>query len=221
DQVVHPKHGAGKIVGVEQLELIEGFENYYVIEMEEKRLTVRVPFRKMEALNIRPVMSPSRLQKVLNTLHDAPRRLATDYKTRQARLREKLGTGRPSKIAEVVRDLTWHKRNKTLASSDARLLDHGREVLTTEIALVTDTEPTEARQIINTVLVSDDDDQEIGVDALVPSTVPTADLKALTRCPNTDELITDQALVHYSTSNSSLRWWLCPACQGWHTLTTG
>ncbi|MDX1521772.1 MAG: CarD family transcriptional regulator, partial [Anaerolineae bacterium] len=72
DQVVHPKHGAGEIVGVEQLELVEGFENYYVIEMEEKRLTVRVPFRKMEALNIRPVMSPSRLQKVLNTLHDAP-----------------------------------------------------------------------------------------------------------------------------------------------------
>jgi len=155
DYVVHPQHGAGQITGAEQLELIEGFEHYYIIEFEEKNLIVRVPIRKMEELGVRPVITHSRLKRILETLRDTPSRLSADHKTRQTRITEKLKTGRPLKIAEVIRDLTWRKRQDRLSSADSRLLDRGRELLSTEIALVTDTEPAEVQQTITDALADD------------------------------------------------------------------
>ena len=52
DKVVYPRHGVGQITGREQLDLVEGFEHYYVIEILGKSLTVRIPVRKMEELGI-------------------------------------------------------------------------------------------------------------------------------------------------------------------------
>jgi CarD family transcriptional regulator len=152
DQVVHPTHGTGQITAEEQLELVEGFENYYVIEVGDRGLVVRVPRRKMEELGVRPVMARSKLTRVMDTLRDTPYRLSTNFKTRQARVKEMLKTGLPLKIAEVVRDLTWRKHRKTLSAADARLLDQGMDLLSSEIALVTNKEPFDAHQTISNIL---------------------------------------------------------------------
>jgi CarD family transcriptional regulator len=154
DQIVHPQHGAGQITGVKQLELLENFEHYYVVEIGENGLVVYVPIRKMEEFGVRPVMPRSKLGRVLDTLRSTPRRLSTDFKVRQARIRKKLKTGHTLRIAEVVRDLTWRKRQTHLSQNDSLLLDRGRELLVTELALATNTELTEVHEMINTALAS-------------------------------------------------------------------
>lgn len=154
DQVAHPKHGAGQITDIEQLELVDGFKRYYVIEVGDKGLTLRIPIRKSEELGVRPVISSSRLDRVLETLRSAPQRLPASYQIRQTRLQAKLKTGRPLKIAELVRDLTWRKRQAKLSITDMRLLKRGRELLALEIALVTNRELFEAHNIIDTALIS-------------------------------------------------------------------
>jgi CarD family transcriptional regulator len=152
DEVVYPRHGVGRITGMERLDLVEGFERYYVIEIPDKGLTVRVPVRKMDELGLRPVMSRSKLARVLEALRAAPRLLSEDYKQRQAGVRERLETGAPLRIAEVVRDLTWHERRAHLTRADSDLLAWGREFLSAEMALVTGTEVTDARQMIDSAL---------------------------------------------------------------------
>jgi CarD family transcriptional regulator len=208
DQVVHPKFGAGEITGVEQLELVEGFDNYYVIAIGDRGLVLRVPIRKMEELGVRPVMTPSRLDRVLETLRSTPARLSTDFKTRQARIKEKLKTGRPLKIAEVVRDLTWHKRQSHLSPTDTRLLNQGQEVLATEIALVTDTKLFEARQMIDTALT---DTVNSEGDAPEP-----AQQQEQSYCPTTGQPVKQNELEHFTMLDKQLIWWRCPACQGMH-----
>jgi len=181
DRVVHPKHGAGKISGIEQLELVEGFEHYYVIEIGDNGLVVRVPIRSMEELGVRPVMSRSRLDHVLDTLHSTPRRLSSNFKVRQARIKEKLKSNRPMKIAEVIRDLAWRKQESHLSPTDARLLNHGQEMLATEIALVTNAELFEARQMINTALTNSEDgegDEEESAQTHQQTTHPSYQLEA-------------------------------------------
>jgi CarD family transcriptional regulator len=152
DQVVHPKHGAGQITGQKQLKLVEGFENYYVIEVGDKGLVVHIPMRKMEELGVRPIMARSKLARVMDTLRDTPYRLSENFKTRQARVKEKLKTGLPLEIAEVVRDLTWRKHHASLSAADARLLDQGLDLLSAEIALVTNKEPRDAHKTISNTL---------------------------------------------------------------------
>lgn len=153
DKVVYPRHGVGRITGEEQLDLVEGFERYFVIEILDKGLTVHVPMRKMEELGVRPVMSRAKLARVLESLRGTPDPLSEDYRKRQAGVREKLETGGPLRIAEMVRDLTWHERRAHLTKADTELLARGREFLSAEIASLTGTEVTQAKQMIDAALM--------------------------------------------------------------------
>jgi len=154
DKVMYPSRGAGRIIGEEHQELVNGFEHYYVIEIRGKRLTLRVPMRKMGDLGVRPVMPQDKLARVWDTLRSAPRRLSEDFKERQEQVRQKLQTGRPLEVAEVVRDLTWRERYAYLTKADSELLAKGRELLATEMALVMDKEVFEAEQMINAALAA-------------------------------------------------------------------
>jgi CarD family transcriptional regulator len=160
DKVVHPQHGPGRIVAVAHKELVEGFEHYYIIESFANQATWYVPIRQMEELGVRPVMSGDKLTLVLATLRGAPKRLAKDFKKRQQRIREKLGTARPEKIAEAVRDLTYRGRQDYLTKVDQDLLDQGREFLASEMAVAADTEVVEAHAQMDAALSNGTSDSE-------------------------------------------------------------
>jgi CarD family transcriptional regulator len=152
DKIMHPKFGAGRITGESHRELVEGFEHYYVINVVGTGATAYVPVRKMDELGVRQVMSRDKLGQVFNTLRGTPCELSTDYKQRQARVQEQLQTRRPLQVAEAVRDLTWHRIRKRLTQKDETLLNQGRELLASEMALATDTQIADAEQTIETVL---------------------------------------------------------------------
>ena len=154
DKIVHPHYGAGTITGVEQLDLIAGYERYYVIDMFEKQLTVRVPVRKVDELGIRKVMSSEILDRVLNTLRDIPDPLPEEYKTRQSEVRKRLQAGQPLETAAVVRDLFWHGQLDHLTKTDVVLLDQGRNLLAVEMALASDSDIAVVHQRIDAALAS-------------------------------------------------------------------
>jgi RNA polymerase-interacting CarD/CdnL/TRCF family regulator len=101
---------------------------------------------------MRPVMSQDKLAGVLATLRAVPRRLSKDFKKRQGRIREKLATARPIKIAETIRDLTWRRHQKHLTKVDKELLERGRNFLAAEMAMVTDTDEVYVHQELDAVL---------------------------------------------------------------------
>jgi RNA polymerase-interacting CarD/CdnL/TRCF family regulator len=152
DKVVHPKRGAGTITGIEHHELVEGFEDYYVIEIRAQGLTLYVPMDMVDHLGVRPVVSKPRVDQVLDVLGERPGRLPDGYKLRQASVREKLGTGSAMQIAETVRDLVGHEQRAHLTRVDKRLLEEGREFLAGEIALITESEILEAQEAIEVAL---------------------------------------------------------------------
>ena len=153
DSVVFPKRGIGQITRLESLDLVEGFERYYVIEIPDG-LTVRIPVRKAAELGVRLVMSRAKLAHVLKELRSSPRPLSEDYRERQDWVRERLASGVPIRIARIVRDLTWHERRAHLTQADTDLLARGRDFLSAEIAVVTGTGAVDARQTINDALMA-------------------------------------------------------------------
>lgn len=153
DKVVHPMHGPGRITSVRHQELVKGFKHYYVVEtLGNKELTVFVPVRTVDEIGMRPVMGRDELTRVWDTLGSVPQELPDDYRERQGAIREKLRTGYPVKIAEVLRDLTWHRGLDHLTEADLRLLDRGRELLAGEVALVIATEVGQANDAIDAAL---------------------------------------------------------------------
>ncbi len=152
DKVMHPQYGPGQIVGVEHRELVEGFEHYYVIELLADN-TLYVPIRKMDELGVRRVMSQAKFARVLDTLRSAPRRLSKDFRERQQRIREKVATARPIKVAEAVRDLTGRRQRGHLTKVDRDLLKRARELLAAEMAMATGTDILHAHRTMDTALM--------------------------------------------------------------------
>jgi CarD family transcriptional regulator len=152
DKIMHPNFGAGKITAETNRELVQGFEHYFVIKVIRTDATAYVPKRKMEELGVRSVMSRDRMDQVLDTLRGEPNELPWDYKPRQAGIEEKLVTRRPVKIAEAIRDLSWHQKVKKLTKRDEDLLAKGKDLLATEMALLSECEFADSYQMIDAVL---------------------------------------------------------------------
>jgi CarD family transcriptional regulator len=152
DKVVHPHHGPGRITSIAHKEFLDGKKRYYVINIPVHDLTVYVPRRNADEVGIRPAVKRRKLTEVLETLQNEPHELPDDYKERQEQVEEKLRTGLVLKLAEVVRDLTWHRHRAHLTKRDTDLLEQGRERLAAEMALVMSTEISDASETIDGTL---------------------------------------------------------------------
>ena len=152
DKVVHPRRGPGRIVDVERQSFLDEAKRYYVIDMPASALTVRIPVRRVDEVGLRPAMTRKKLARVLEILHGRPRGLPADHKERQERVRERVQTARPIRMAEAVRDLTWHGRMAHLTKTDAELLKTVQDFLAAEIALASDTQVSEANETIEIAL---------------------------------------------------------------------
>ncbi len=153
EHVVHPAHGAGTIVDIQEQELIEGFSQYYVIKFSDKNLTVSVPVRRTKEIGLRDIMTSDKYDQILATLCDRPNQLPKDYKERKHVLADLIQSGRPVKVAEALRELTWRREDKHLTMADSRMLDQARTMLVEEIALATDSNPLDIESAIEKALL--------------------------------------------------------------------
>ena len=51
--VVYPKHGVGEIVSLENMEISSIKTHFYVVKMEQAKLTIRVPLDKQNEVGLR------------------------------------------------------------------------------------------------------------------------------------------------------------------------
>jgi CarD family transcriptional regulator len=148
ETVVHPGHGPGEVVGVQELSCLGRNGSYYRIRLLGEMGTVWVPVENAEQQGVRRLVRKSRLREVWRLLRDQPSDLPSDHNKRYAQLRDKIENGSVCDIAQALRDLQWknvHVRKMTLEGK--RLYDKGMRLLATEIALVrgSDTETVESK----------------------------------------------------------------------------
>jgi CarD family transcriptional regulator len=160
DKVVHPHYGAGQITGIVVQELADGVEPCYMIKIPEQGLTLYVPVETAKELGLRPVMSKTHLRRVLRTLRDEASPLPEDFKERQEQIGEALKTGETIQIAEAVRDLTWHKHHVRVTKRDQDLLDRGRDMLASEMALASDTDISDVSATLDEALAATQEDKD-------------------------------------------------------------
>jgi len=152
DKVVHPHHGPGIITSAEQKDLMEGQEQYYVIEIPDQGLTLHIPQHRMSVTGVRPAVSDEQLGTVLDILQGEPDQLPDDHRVRQEQVWDKLKTNEPVQVAETVRDLMWHQQQAHLTKKDTEYLDRARKMLAAEMALVNSSEVAEANRTIETIM---------------------------------------------------------------------
>ena len=123
--IVHPAHGAGTIVGVQEQELVEGFQRYYVIRFADKRLTVRVPQRRTTELGLRRVMGTAKCEEVFGVLSSLPKQLPNNFKDRRRAVEKLIHSGKPLMVAEALRELSWRRETEAVEQSGFGVADTG------------------------------------------------------------------------------------------------
>ena len=73
ETVVYPKHGVGEIVKIESMEIANIKTMFYVVKMEQSKLTIRVPIEKKEEVGLRKISSKKIINEVYEVLKLKPK----------------------------------------------------------------------------------------------------------------------------------------------------
>ena len=150
--VVYPKHGVGEIIKIESMEVSSIKAKFYVVKMEQSKLTIRVPLDKQNEVGLRKISSKKIIDEVFNTLKLKPKIRRIMWSRRAQEYDAKIFSGDPIKIGELVRDLFRKNSQPEQSYSERQMFQVALERLAREVAAVEKTDYFQATEKIETTL---------------------------------------------------------------------
>ena len=152
EQVVHPQHGVGQVVRLEERGFGSGVKRmYYEVSIPGTGSTLWVPCDP-PSYGLRSLADRAEIERCRRVLASRPAPLTDDPRTRQAHLAERLKGGTIRVQCEVVRDLYAFGEHKSLYGSMAGFFRQTQNVLCEEWALVEGVTPEQAAQEVASLL---------------------------------------------------------------------
>ena len=152
DTVVHPEHGAAVIQELREKEFLGEKRTYLVLRVAYGDLTLLIPSDSTEQVGLRQVVSKNEVKKVLKVLTEDESSMAANWSRRFKNNMEKLHSGDPYQVAEVLRNLAIREREKGLSAGEKRMIQKARQILISELSHATDKTEDEAEIMIDEVL---------------------------------------------------------------------
>ena len=152
ETVVYPKHGVGEIIKIESMEIANIKTMFYVVKMEQSKLTIRVPLEKQEEVGLRKIASKKIIDNVFEILKLKPKIKRIMWSRRAQEYDTKIFSGEPQKIAEVVRDLFRKNTQSEQSYSERQMFQVAIERLAREVAAVEKTDYFQSTEKIETIL---------------------------------------------------------------------
>ncbi len=152
ETVVYPKHGVGEIIKIESMEIASIKTMFYVVKMEQSKLTIRVPLEKQEEVGLRKISSKKIIEDVFAILKLKPKIRRIMWSRRAQEYDSKIFSGDPVKIAEVVRDLFRKNTQAEQSYSERQMFQVAIERLAREVAAVEKTDYFQSTEKIESIL---------------------------------------------------------------------
>ncbi|MDI3538574.1 MAG: CarD family transcriptional regulator [Bacillota bacterium] len=149
DKVVYPMHGAGIIEAIEEREFLGEKRQYYVMRMPIGDMKVMIPTETSEEVGLRRVISREEVARVLEILREHKSKMSSNWNRRYRANLEKIRSGDPFEVAEVVRNLILRDREKKLSSGEKKMLDSARQILISELVLAQNIGEEEAQSLVD------------------------------------------------------------------------
>ena len=150
--VVYPKHGVGEIVKIESMEIASIKTQFYVVKMEQAKLTIRVPLEKQEEVGLRKISSKKTIEEVFEVLELKPKIRRIMWSRRAQEYDTKIFSGDPIIIGEEVRDLFRKNSQPEQSYSERQMFQVALERLAREVAAVEKSDYFQATEKIETTL---------------------------------------------------------------------
>jgi CarD family transcriptional regulator len=136
DKVVCPAQGVGEISDIVDKEIAGKKQKFYVVKLLDTSLKIMIPITSARNIGMRELVNDEQIKVIMTIIAERPP--AMDNRTWNRRYRgfmEKIKTGNLFDIAEVYRDLSLLKLDKSLSFGERRMLDLARNLIVKEIAI--------------------------------------------------------------------------------------
>lgn len=153
--VVYPAHGVGKVadistqkIGGAELELI-------VVNFDKDKMTLRVLLSKAESVGLRKISEMPVMDEALGVLKGKAKVRKIMWSRRAQEYENKINSGSPVAIAEVVRDLYRRENLSEQSYSERQIYEQALDRLANEYAICNNISAGDATKKLLDILASD------------------------------------------------------------------
>lgn len=154
DKIVYPMHGAGIIEEIEEKEILGEKRKYYVMRMPIGDMKVMIPVDNVEEIGIREIINDDDMNRVLTILQGDKTKMPQNWNRRYRINMERIKSGDIFEIAAVVRNLMLRDAEKGLSTGERKMLNSAKQMLISEIVLVSDKDQDETEKLIDEAVKS-------------------------------------------------------------------
>ena len=148
DKIVYPMHGAGVIDAIEEKDILGEKQSYYILKMPGE-VKVMVPTAKAEEVGVRNVIDKSSADKVIGVLEQDETAMDKNWNKRYRDNMEKMKSGDIYEVADVVRNLSFKKKEKGgLSTGEKKMLNNAKQILISELVLAEHASQEEVEQLV-------------------------------------------------------------------------
>ena len=152
EYVVYPAHGVGQVSDVTK-QTVAGTElELIVVNFDKDKMTLRIPMAKAATTGLRKISSAETIADALNTLKGKAKVKKVMWSRRAQEYENKINSGSPVAIAEVIRDL---HRNENLAEqsySERQIYEQALDRLSNEYTVCENISAADATKRILDIL---------------------------------------------------------------------
>ena len=146
EYVVYPSHGVGKIADISKQSIAGTELELLVVNFDRDKMTLRIPLAKVANVGLRKISEPETINTALETLKGKAKVRKLMWSRRAQEYENKINSGNPVAVAEVVRDLHRRENLAEQSYSERQIYEQAFERLASEIAICDNTSIEEANK---------------------------------------------------------------------------
>ena len=135
EYVVYPTHGVGKVTNIAKQTIAGSELELLVVNFDKDKMTLRVPMAKLDQVGLRKISDETTMKEALATLKGKPRIKKVLWSRRAQEYENKINSGNPVAIAEVVRDLYRSENLAEQSYSERQIYEQALDRLANEVAV--------------------------------------------------------------------------------------
>jgi len=137
DRAVYPAQGVGVVESIEAREFSGQKHEFYILRIIDNDMTIMVPVNNASHVGLRTLISKDKVDSIYSVMGERQTEALTiaSWSRRQREYNDKIKTGNPVEVAEVLRELYLIRVEKELSYGEKKVLELARRLLVKELAL--------------------------------------------------------------------------------------
>lgn len=154
DLVFCPMRGCGIVEAIEERSILNQIQEYLIIQLYTSNMTIMLPTDRVSTSRFRHISDVSTADAVLSILSNKNVTIDTTIppKQRFKHYQSKLVSGSLKEYGELIRDLTYIQKGKSLNSGERSILMDAKKFLLDEISVIKHISKEQADSMLDKIL---------------------------------------------------------------------